>query len=89
MIFKVLNFVSFQDTGVDQALDQARVMPDCRPEPRAGLYRDVQARVEAAVPYVWLNGAYAGWSIAADWQNVRPGAWQTYTDVHRWQPAAR
>jgi peptide/nickel transport system substrate-binding protein len=70
-----LNFVSFQDAEVDTWLDDAAQSADCTPERRAPLYRQVQQRIYAAVPYVFLGGPLQIWVSTSHWQTVRPQAW--------------
>jgi peptide/nickel transport system substrate-binding protein len=70
-----LNFVSLQDPDVDAWVDAAAQGPDCTPERRAPLYHQLQERIQATLPYVFLGGPLQVWGINGSWPRVRVGTW--------------
>ncbi len=78
------NFVSFQDAEVDQWLDEARTMAGCDPDARATLYRQVQARIHDAAPYVIIGGPQAAWQHSAEWTGITPGPWGADDNIEQW-----
>ncbi len=78
------NFVSFQDAEVDQWLDEARTMAGCDPDARATLYRQVQARIHDAVPYVIIGGPMAAWQHSTAWTGITPGPWGADDNIEQW-----
>jgi peptide/nickel transport system substrate-binding protein len=79
------NFTSFQDAEIDSLLDAALQDPTCDLARRAGAYRQVQARIQAELPYILLAGDLNGWAYATRWQGIAPGPWRFDHNVVRWQ----
>jgi peptide/nickel transport system substrate-binding protein len=48
------NFVSYNNTDVDNLLKQAKTMPGCRAEDRGPLYRTIQEQIYEDQPYTFL-----------------------------------
>jgi peptide/nickel transport system substrate-binding protein len=80
------NFVSYQDREVDAWLDQARRAPGCDPALRAERYRQVQARIYDAVPYVIIGGPQAAWLYNRAWTGIAPGPWHADDNIEQWRP---
>ena len=79
------NFTSFQDADVDSLLDAALQNPTCDVNQRADAYRQVQAEIQAASPYVLLVGDMAAWGYATRWQGIAPGPWRFDPNITQWR----
>ena len=79
------NFTSFQDAEVDAWLAEAVEVPGCGLEERGELYRRVQRRVHDSLPYVFVHGETAGWTVNSRWTGLAPGPWGRGDNVHEWR----
>ncbi|MEZ4677736.1 MAG: ABC transporter substrate-binding protein [Caldilineaceae bacterium] len=85
-----VNFVSYQNSAVEQWLREARTAPACDGGYRAQRYRRVQERIQEELPYIILGGQRQGWAYDARWQGILPQPWLFQQNIHRWwrQPDA-
>ena len=81
------NFTSFQGAAVDAWLEEARTLPGCDLAARGELYRQVQRRVAAELPYAFLSGELPAWAHSTRWTGIAPGPWGLNGDVHAWRLA--
>lgn len=79
------NFTSFHDVEVDDLLDAADQMPGCGLDDRAALYRQVQERLWASRPYLYLVGHKAAWVYTNHRQGIAPGPWGLTHNVETWK----
>ncbi len=79
-----LNLASLQDEQIDQWLDEADRWPGCDPAGRAERYRNVQARLAAQLPAIFLGGPLQTWLYPRHWQGVQPGPWQLDHNLSEW-----
>jgi ABC-type transport system substrate-binding protein len=49
-----INYTSYHDDTLSDLLHEARSVPDCQPQTRAGLYRQAQALIQEEQPYAFL-----------------------------------
>ncbi|MCA0452979.1 MAG: ABC transporter substrate-binding protein [Chloroflexi bacterium] len=78
------NNMSYSNPKVDELMEQARVLPGCDPEARAEIYHEIQALMQADLPYIPLysiEGMYAGSSSI---ENFGPYPSQLYWNVDTW-----
>ena len=82
------NFTSFHDDQVDAWLDQAAQLPGCGLDARGTLYRQVQQKVYAGLPYVFISGKVSAWAYANRWHGIAPGPWGLEYNAQEWWLAA-
>ncbi|MFQ3646313.1 MAG: ABC transporter substrate-binding protein [Anaerolinea sp.] len=83
------NFTSYYNPEVDRLMAEALVVPGCDFEARAEIYRQIQAILQADLPYIplfTLNGYYAA---SADIEGFNPFPSALYWNVDRWQVRSR
>ncbi|MBK8051668.1 MAG: hypothetical protein IPK16_34020 [Anaerolineales bacterium] len=79
------NFVSYQNTTVENLLAQANSLPGCKPEDRAPIYREVQQILHDELPYIFLVGATSDTAYSNHWGGIAPGPWDFYWNVQEWR----
>ena len=78
------NFVSYQNTEVDELLQKGVTIPGCAPEERAPYYQQIQQIIHDDIPYVFITGGVGNTGYTTKWGNVDPGPWSFYYNVHEW-----
>jgi peptide/nickel transport system substrate-binding protein len=82
------NNMSYSNPEVDELMRQANTVPGCDPEERAAIYAEIQAKLQADLPYVPLfviNGQYAARSTV---EGFAPYPSQLYWNVDTWSVAS-
>jgi peptide/nickel transport system substrate-binding protein len=79
------NFSSFHDDEVDNWLASAAQLPGCDLNSRGDIYKQVQERVAAQQPYIFLAAQESAWAFQNRWQGIAPGPWGIEYNVASWR----
>ncbi|MEW5958362.1 MAG: ABC transporter substrate-binding protein [Chloroflexota bacterium] len=80
-----LNFTSYRNPGLDEALDEAVAVPGCRPEARAEVYEQVQAVLARARPVDFLLAPNRHVLVGARLRGLEPGPFAPFTwNINDW-----
>lgn len=78
------NDTSYANQKLFDLMEEARVLPGCDQETRAGLYHEIQSILQADQPYIWLFTSTVLVASSADVQNFNPYPNATRWNIHEW-----
>lgn len=78
------NFVSYQNPRIEELLRQGLTVPGCQLQDRAPIYRDVQQIIHDDLPYLFISGTVQNIAYNNRWNQLAPGPWSFYHNVHEW-----